>query len=97
MLFFNCSSGLQTLPLRADVPAHNPHRQRKWSLATVCLLALLAASAAKARVLRLVVEQREPAGRSGEYQRLTGHFYGELDPRSPLNGVINDILLAPRN
>ena len=52
---------------------------------------------AEARVVRLTVEHREPAGSGTQYERLTGHFYGELDPKSPLNAVINDILLAPRN
>jgi hypothetical protein len=60
----------------------------------VCGLALLAPSTAQARVVRLLVEHREIAG---SYERLTGHFYGELDPRNALNSVINDILLAPRN
>lgn len=55
-------------------------------------------------MLRVTVEGREsPAfggqsfGPGGQYQRLTGRFYGELDPKEPLNGVINDIQRAPRN
>ena len=70
----------------------------------LCLFALLAASPAEGRVVRLIVEHREPAALAGEpgapgmqYERLTGHFYGELDPKNALNAVINDILLAPRN
>ena len=44
------------------------------------------------------MEHREEIGnRSAHYERLTGHFYGELDPKNALNAVINDILLAPRN
>ena len=37
------------------------------------------------------------AGAAGQYERLTGHFYGELDPKDALNAIINDILLALRN
>lgn len=69
-----------------------------------CLAALLAAPSAEGRVVRVVVESREsPAfggqsfGRGGQYERLAGRFYGELDPKNALNAVINDILLAPRN
>jgi len=70
----------------------------------LCWFALLAASPAEGRVVRLIVEHREPVAFAGEpvapvgqYERLAGRFYGELDPKNPLNAVINDILLAPRN
>ena len=46
----------------------------------------------------MAVENREPLALAGaRYERLTGHFYGELDPKNPLNAIVNDILLAPRN
>ena len=70
----------------------------------LCLFAMIAASTAEGRVVRLIVEHREsavfagePVGAGWQYERLTGHFYGELDPKNALNAVINDILLAPRN
>jgi len=63
----------------------------------LCLFALLAASPAEGRVVRLIVEHREAAGAGGQYERLTGHFYGELDPKNALNAIIDDILLAPRS
>src|ERR1700675_2293513 len=57
-----------------------------------------------ARVVRVVVEQREsPAykgrsfGKAGQYEILLGHFFGEIDPNNPVNLVINDIRLAARN
>ena len=62
----------------------------------LCLIVLLASPAA-ARVVRLIVEHREEVGTVLQYERLTGHFYGEPDPKNALNAVINDILLAPRN
>jgi hypothetical protein len=74
--------------------------RRHWIILTaLCALAIHA----DARVVRVVVENRESpalAGQSfaaGQYERLTGHFFGELDPRDPVNAIINDIQLAPRN
>src|SRR5438105_721236 len=49
-----------------------------------------------ARITRLVVEHTETLGPDG-YQKLTGHVYGELDPRLPLNAIITDLESAPRN
>jgi len=34
---------------------------------------------------------------AGIYQRLLGRAYGEVDPQHPLNAIIQDIELAPRN
>jgi hypothetical protein len=71
---------------------------------TLCLVALLAVPFAQGRVVRVIVEGREsPAfggqsfGGGGQYVRLAGRFYGELDPKDAPSAVINDILLAPRN
>ena len=36
-------------------------------------------------------------GTVGTYERLTGKAYGEVDPGSPANSLIQDIALAPRN
>ncbi|HYL35247.1 MAG TPA: alpha/beta hydrolase domain-containing protein [Bryobacteraceae bacterium] len=70
-------------------------------------IALLSASVSvplQARVTRIVIEHRDspayqgqPFGQAGPYERLTGHFYGELDPKDPLNAIITDLALAPRN
>lgn len=73
------------------------------SLATV--MAILASAAPlDARITRIVIEHRDsPAyqgrffGETGQYERLTGHAYGELDPKDPVNVIITDISLAPRN
>ena len=60
--------------------------------------ALAAASAAPAEVVKLTVEQRQPfANAKLPYEKLTGRFFGELDPKLPQNAVITDIELAPRN
>src|SRR5579859_3487455 len=66
--------------------------------------ALLGFASLDARVTRVVIEQREsPAyegrtfGKAGQYETLSGRFYGELDPKDPHNSIITDIQLAPRN
>jgi hypothetical protein len=68
-----------------------------------CASATLFATA-QARVTRVVVEDRKsPAfdgrgfGAAGQYEVLSGHVFGELDPDDPLNAIITDIKLAPRN
>src|SRR6476659_6667367 len=60
--------------------------------------ALLAAMSARAEVVKLTVEQRQPLANAHQpYEKLTGRFFGELDPKQPLNAVITDLALAPRN
>src|ERR1035437_7571344 len=72
--------------------------------AALLTYALLSCPALDARVTRVVIEQREsPAykgqafGKAGQYETLSGRFYGELDPKDPHNAIITDIQLAPRN
>ena len=36
-------------------------------------------------------------GEVGPYEKLAGRIHGELDPADPLNAVITDLALAPRN
>ena len=45
------------------------------------LAVLVLAISGDARITRLVVEHTATAGHDG-YQKLTGHAYGELDPRT---------------
>jgi len=65
---------------------------------------LVAASAADARVTKIQIVQKESptfGGHSfpgvGQYEKLVGKAYGELDPNDPKNAAIVDIKLAPRN
>ena len=37
------------------------------------------------------------SARRGQYEKLVGRVYGEVDPHDPLNSLITDIGLAPRN
>ena len=65
---------------------------------------LIGAPCLQARVTRIVVEHREsPAfdgqafGKAGQYEVLSGHFFGEIDPADPHNSIIMDIQFAPHN
>src|SRR5499427_6316903 len=68
----------------------------------VAAIALLTASA-EARITRVEITKTEPAfggqsfGAVGSYERLIGKAYGEVDPLSSANTLIQDIALAPRN
>src|SRR5271165_5224797 len=61
--------------------------------ATLCY-AVAVCSALDARVTSIVIEERQA---HGQVETLSGHFYGELDPKDPHNSLITDIQLAPRN
>jgi hypothetical protein len=66
-------------------------------------LALVAMTAAEARVTRIEITRQEPFaagaqfGATGAYEKVVGRFRGELDPAHPLNARIVDIDKAPRN
>lgn len=77
---------------------------RTWLIASLAAACLAGHVPAQARVTRLVVdEHKSPAfdgksfGAAGQYELFTGHVEGELDPKDPLNAIITDIALAPRN
>lgn len=65
-------------------------------MATI-LRVLLAASCLQAGVVKMTVERTEALANTPGYEKLAGRFFGELDPRHPVNAVITDIALAPRN
>src|SRR5258705_11521174 len=76
----------------------------RMKVAFAAALLLVAASAADARVTRIkIVAKESPTfGGSafndvGQYEKLVGKVYGELDPNDPKNSLIVDIKLAPRN
>jgi hypothetical protein len=65
------------------------------AMACVCSVAI---EAKTTRLEITKVERVEPASPGGQpYDRLSGKFYGELDPADPKNALITDIQLAPRN
>jgi hypothetical protein len=67
-------------------------------------IAIAWSASAEARVARVVIDQVEtPAfggqsfGDVGQYERLRGRVFGELDPHDRRNAIIQDIEFAPRN
>ena len=58
------------------------------------LIALVAASAASAEVVRVEVHKRIDEGR---YERVVGRVYFAVDPQLPANRAIADLAIAPRN
>jgi hypothetical protein len=73
-------------------------------IGVIALVIAMGAAGVQARVTRIVVERREsPAfggkifGKAGQYEVLSGQFYGEIDPKDDRNSVITDIQFAPRN
>lgn len=73
----------------------------------LCLVALVVATLlpedSSARVVKFEVEERTPFaqgetfGEAGAYKRLDGTAYFEVDPKDPLNAVIVNLDMAPRN
>jgi hypothetical protein len=78
---------------------------RRMTVARLLVVAVLAIPGiARAQVTRIVIDRTEsPAfggeqfGDVGQYEKLVGRAYGELDPAHRLNAGIQDIKLAPRN
>ena len=72
---------------------------------TAMALACLCSVVTEARVVRieiLKVERVDPPASGPQsalppYERLSGKFYGELDPADPKNALITDIQRAPKN
>lgn len=79
---------------------------RSWSIALVWLALLAPASSTDAKVIRIAIDKSKsesPAyggksfGNVGQYEKIVGRAYGELDPKNSHNSIIQDIQLAPRN
>jgi hypothetical protein len=68
---------------------------RCWAAAGILLGLSLTA---QARVVRVVVDDRQPlptaAGQAIAYEQISGRAFGELDPRDPRNALIQDIELG---
>jgi hypothetical protein len=67
------------------------------------LSSLLLCFPVNARITKIVITKTESYqngkmyGNIGEYERIYGQAYGEVDPDNPLNRIIQDIGLASRN
>ncbi len=77
----------------------------RFARLTAAVIALLAVvpCVALARVVRVVVDQREPIaggapfGSAGAYERLAGRIFFAFDPSNPHDRQIVDLSRAPRN
>jgi Alpha/beta hydrolase domain len=73
------------------------------AFATAVALLAIAPVASQARIVRLEITQTTPAfggrsfGKTGAYERVIGKAYGEVDPQSLSNAMIQDLALAPKN
>jgi len=57
--------------------------------------ALVLAAPVQARVTKIVIDDRQPlTGQTLAYEQVSGRAFGELDPRDPLNAIIQDIDLG---
>jgi hypothetical protein len=81
-----------------------PHRNRLACLALIGISAIALPPSAGARVTQITITSTESPtydgrtfGAVGAYERLSGRVTGAVDPKDPLNAVIVDIGLAPRN
>src|SRR5690349_20702700 len=67
------------------------------------VLVLATAHEAGAKIVRIEIVSRQPAfggrrfGAVGQYEKIIGRAYGEVDPSDRRNVLIQDILLAPKN
>src|SRR5205085_7579140 len=101
-------SAVTTTPDQEDAvmgSAYAANRVKLLGLA-MTLLPLLPmgfTGAADAKITNIVIAKRMPVfegatfGAVGAYEQLDGTAYGEVDPRDPLNAMIQDLELAPRN
>jgi len=94
-----------TILMDIDYSAILMKRKRKRDLHLPLLLFILVLSCytSQAGIVRVIVTKTEPYmegavfGSAGSYIKLIGQAYGEVDPGNPLNSIIQDISLAPRN
>lgn len=93
------------LPLRsAKLLRFSAKRMRNGLLVSTAASAFIGfVSGADARITRIDLGAptspfgNQSFGSVGQYEQIDGIAYGEIDPRDPLNAVIQDIDLAPRN
>src|SRR6202008_3062315 len=83
------------------------NRRKLLQLSIVSFLvttgAVVMAPTADARITQISITSQTAAfggvsfGSVGSYQNIVGVASGEVDPNDPLNAIITDISLAPRN
>ena len=76
----------------------------RYLLGSLFAASVVLTSPAEARITKLEITRTESPtfggaafGAAGQFEKIVGTAHGELDPRDPLNAIIQDIELAPRN
>ncbi len=76
------------------------NKRSLWGL----MVTLLIPTLTEARITRIVIDRRESPtfsgasfGEVGQYEKIVGRAFGEVDPHEHANAFITDIRLAPRN
>ena len=70
---------------------------------SVSIAAIAFSTCAQAKITQIQITSRAPVfngasfGDVGPYEQIDGTAFGEIDPNDPLNAIIQDIALAPRN
>ena len=74
----------------------------RW-MYSVSIAAIAFSTCAQAKITQIQITSRSPVfngasfGDVGPYEQIDGTAIGEIDPNDPLNAIIQDIALAPRN
>ena len=96
------SEKLRTLGDMASLEARHEHmRATLYGVIVAALVGI--GQSADARITQVQITSQTPAfggmsfGTVGPYETLIGRASGEVDPNDPLNAVITDVQLAPRN
>ena len=74
--------------------------KHRLTAACAAVAAALAVPAAQARITHIVVDSTTDIAATGAapaYKRVIGRAFGSLDPSLPVNALITDIQLAPKN
>lgn len=75
----------------------------RWLAIPILVIQFVFSAPLYAGITRVFISKTEPFlegrqfGTAGPYILITGRFYGEVDPRSQFNSLIQDISLAPVN
>jgi hypothetical protein len=87
---------------RAKCPRHRS--LLAWGVFGAFVVLFVSGKQTEAMITKIIIDSvQSPTfdgvafGAVGQYEKLVGRVFGELDPASPLNAAITDITLAPRN
>src|SRR5579863_1711369 len=74
------------------------------SAASLAALSVTVISPAEAKIVKIQITRMDSPtfggtsfGKTGQYEKLAGRAFGEVDPKDPRNAVVVDIANAPRN